>query len=255
MIADFAARLAVGLSASLLLITWREVPLRYFRTHTYIILGLWVVAALDSARGGIAHAAPLGAIVAAVLAYLASLSWGLGLTKPADWIDRALTIAGVIVLIVSPKFHAPAAFIATTSGSVASALVLGTIFSAMLLGHHYLTAPAMSMNPLRRFTRAGLIALIVRAGLAAWGLSIWLAGTGDSANSSLVDQGSIDSIILAARWLVGFGAVAVALVLALRTIAIRSTQSATGILYIALILVLFGEVTALILSRSSNLVL
>ncbi len=255
MIADFAARLAVGLSASLLLITWREVPLRYFRTHTYIILGLWVVAALDSARGGIAHAVPIGAIGAAVSAYLASLAWGLGLTKPAELIGRLLTIIGVIVLIVAPKFTAAPAFIMTTSGSLASAFVLGTIFSAMLLGHHYLTAPAMSMNPLRRFTRAGLIGLIVRAGLAAWGLTIWLHGRGNAVNASPIDDGSIDSIILAARWIVGFGAVAFALVLALRTIAIRSTQSATGILYIALILVLFGEVTALILARSSNLVL
>jgi hypothetical protein len=35
---------------------------------------------------------------------------------------------------------------------------------------------------------------------------------------------------------------------------IRSTQSATGILYIAMTLVLFGELTALILSRDAGIV-
>ena len=36
------------------------------------------------------------------------------------------------------------------SGRVASAFLLGATLSAMLLGHHYLTAPAMSIEPLKR---------------------------------------------------------------------------------------------------------
>jgi hypothetical protein len=41
----------------------------------------------------------------------------------------------------------------------------------------------------------------------------------------------------------------VATYLAWKTVAIRSTQSATGILYIAIVLVLFGELSGLILGR------
>ena len=42
---------------------------------------------------------------------------------------------------------------------------------------------------------------------------------------------------------------AVATYLTWKTVKIRSTQSATGILYIAMTLVLFGELTAMVLSR------
>jgi hypothetical protein len=45
-----------------------------------------------------------------------------------------------------------------------------------------------------------------------------------------------------------------ATVLAWKTVAIRSTQSATGILYIAMTLVLFGELSALILARQIGVV-
>ena len=50
MLADFAVRLAFGLSIATLLIPWRTVPLPFFRTQAQIILGLLVLAALDQAR-------------------------------------------------------------------------------------------------------------------------------------------------------------------------------------------------------------
>ncbi len=53
----------------------------------------------------------------------------------------------------------------------------------------------------------------------------------------------------------GFAAAGLAAVLARKTVAIRSTQSATGILYIATMFVLFGELTALILSRDAGIIL
>ncbi len=52
---------------------------------------------------------------------------------------------------------------------------------------------------------------------------------------------------------VGFVGPLVATVLAWKTVQIRSTQSATGILYIAMTLVLFGELTGLILSRGGGI--
>ena len=50
MLADFAVRLAFGLSLAAVLVSWREVPLPFFRTQAQIILGLLVLAALDQAR-------------------------------------------------------------------------------------------------------------------------------------------------------------------------------------------------------------
>jgi hypothetical protein len=48
---------------------------------------------------------------------------------------------------------------------------------------------------------------------------------------------------------------ALATFLAWETVRIRSTQSATGILYIAMTLVLFGELTAMILAGDAGVVL
>jgi hypothetical protein len=47
---------------------------------------------------------------------------------------------------------------------------------------------------------------------------------------------------------------AVASWLTWQTVQIRSTQSATGILYIAMTLVLFGELTAMVLSHEAGVV-
>ena len=55
-------------------------------------------------------------------------------------------------------------------------------------------------------------------------------------------------IFLAARWGMGFAGAAIATFMTWKTAQIRSTQSATGILYILMIFVLFGELSSMILS-------
>jgi hypothetical protein len=51
----------------------------------------------------------------------------------------------------------------------------------------------------------------------------------------------------------GIVGVGLATALTWKTVAIRSTQSATGILYIAMTLLLFGELSSLILARDLRL--
>ena len=58
-------------------------------------------------------------------------------------------------------------------------------------------------------------------------------------------------MFLAARWGMGFVGSAIAIFMTWKTAQIRSTQSATGILYIAMIFVLFGELTSMILAGPS----
>ena len=59
---------------------------------------------------------------------------------------------------------------------------------------------------------------------------------------------AIDATFVAMRWGMGIVGAGVSVYLARRTAAIRSTQSATGILYITTIFVLFGELAALVMS-------
>jgi hypothetical protein len=122
------------------------------------------------------------------------------------------------------------------SGRLSSAFLMGSTLSAMLLGHYYLTAPAMSIDPLRRFVRCMACGLGLRAAVAALALGI-SSGVAGPSHAAL----AIDPLFLGMRWGMGFLGPVVATVLAWKTVQIRSTQSATGILYIALAFVLIGE--------------
>ncbi len=59
---------------------------------------------------------------------------------------------------------------------------------------------------------------------------------------------TLDPTFLAMRWGMGVLGAGVSVFLARRTAAIRSTQSATGILYITTIFVLFGELASMAMS-------
>jgi hypothetical protein len=126
---------------------------------------------------------------------------------------------------------------------------MGSTLTAMLLGHHYLTAPAMSIDPLKRFVRCLALGLGIRGVIAAIALGIWLAGPGASSAGS---TGGSLVLFLAIRWGMGLVGPALATFLTWKTVEIRSTQSATGILYIAMTLVLFGELTSIVLSRETG---
>jgi hypothetical protein len=133
------------------------------------------------------------------------------------------------------------------AGRLASAFLLGATLTAMLLGHYYLTAPTMSIAPLKQFVRCMAWGLGARALLAALGWWLWQEGTDGSHG-----PGQVSGFFLAIRWGMGFAGPALATLLTWKTVAIRATQSATGILFIALTFVLFGELTALILARDAG---
>src|ERR1700689_815590 len=81
MLADFVIRLAFGLSITSLMISWRAVPLPFFRTQTQVILGLLVLGALDQARAAGQTLSLWLVVASAILAYISAVAWGLGLPK------------------------------------------------------------------------------------------------------------------------------------------------------------------------------
>lgn len=231
---DFALRLAAGLAGMLLATPWRVVPPAFFRTHCLVMLGLLVVGALFSAGGAILWAC----VAAAALTYVASIGWGLGIRRIGAPATAGVLALGASALIAaSPDPRAAAA-------RLSSGFLMAATLSAMLLGHHYLTAPAMSIRPLERFLRCMAAALAIRALVALPDLPAWL-GLASA-------RGPSDPLGLAMRWGMGLLAPAVATALAWSTVRIRSTQSATGILYIAMTMVLTGELTDMI-SRTGGM--
>jgi hypothetical protein len=244
MLADFAVRLAFGLDLALLLTSWRAVPPRFFRIQTQVILGVLVLAGLAQARaraGGPAWS--VGLVVAgALLAYLATVSWGLGRPRLGMAAEMLAALATAAWMTAASQAQDVGAWAMGTAIRGASGFLMGTTLTAMLLGHYYLIAQSMTIEPLKR--AVALIAL----GLAARGMLALIALSCDQAPrfGSQVGRLAADLPLLAARWGVGFAGAAVSVYLADRTVRIRSTQSATGILYVTTIFVLFGELAAMI---------
>src|SRR5262249_46133566 len=129
------------------------------------------------------------------------------------------------------------------------AALLGAATTAMLMGHSYLIAPAMSLRPLFILLGALGVSLAMRIGLAAVGLWLW---TGEAAGSNL--EGEL-VLWLAVRWGTGFIGPLVLGWMAWETAKIRSTQSATGILYVVVILCFLGELTSQLLQTRTGFVL
>jgi hypothetical protein len=249
MLADFAIRLACGLALLLLIAPWRIVPPTFFRTHSQVILGLLVLAALDLSQDGAPGPVAAWVIAAAALAFVASLVWGLGLPRVAVPITALLVLIAGGVLVVVSRGGGGVLWALNAAGRLDSSFLMGATLTAMLLGHHYLTAPAMSIEPLKRFVRCMAWGLGTRVLLAALGWWVWHQGIAGSHGG-----GGVSPLFLAIRWGMGFAGPLLATVLTWKTVEIRSTQSATGILYIAMTLVLFGELSAMILTRSAGVV-
>jgi hypothetical protein len=260
MVAVFAIRLAAGMLACLLILPRKQVHPRFYRTHFLTALGLAGLATAFAWKDAFGLAAVLlGAGVA--LTFAGSVVWslegapgGLGLAvltvpvlggalclldaeanrrREADWELEAWNA-------LAP----PGPTAGVVAANVASAALLGTALSAMLMGHSYLIAPGMSLAPLLRLIAAAGVAVLARGAVDGWSLWRWTAAHPSA------KLGNDLLLWLPFRWLVGF-----ALPLGLGWMAwqcarIRSTQSATGILYVVVIFCFLGELTDQLLRAS-----
>ena len=127
---------------------------------------------------------------------------------------------------------------------MSSGLLLGFTMAAMLLGHWYLNSPTMELAPLRRLILALAAAIAVQGGVSAAGL--W--GNIDMGHPFTTEW----VLFLLIRWLFGLVGVSLLAWMAWQTLKIPNTQSATGILYVAVIGTFVGETMALLLSSESS---
>ena len=134
------------------------------------------------------------------------------------------------------------------AGELSSAALLGTATTAMLMGHSYLIAPSMSLTPLLRLLAALFASILVRAALSGMGLWFW------TVQHSLLSLNDV-TLLLPLRWGLGFMAPLVLGVLAWQTARMRSTQSATGILYVVVIFCFLGELIGQLLYGMTGFIL
>jgi hypothetical protein len=246
MTAIFLLRVAVGLIAGLALLSPTLVNPRFYKAQFWITFGLSLGAAVfASDLAGPVLWIALGC--ALLLAFIGSVVWSLE-GAPGGRLIVALTgIALAVCLGLAEWSQKDSGDLARRlAGDATSAALLGSALTAMLLGHFYLIAPGMSLKPLMRMLAALSLAVLLRLTVAAAGLWSW------TAEHSLTNLNDVTILWLPLRWGVGFVAPLVLAWMAWQAARLRSTQSATGILYVAVIFCFLGELSGQLLWNTTG---
>jgi len=274
MIALFVLKLSVGVALMWWLMPRKEVTDGFFRIQMRVLLGLAVLIALLLAAGHTWSPAPDAlpssesanspvdlatangkwsvetvtwwirglAIAAGMISYAGSIFWALGRRLPGNLCIHLLTALLVVALglhsvNVPNQSSIPQQLLADFS----SAAVLGSVMTAMLLGHWYLTTPTMSINPLWWFNYAILASAVLRLAASGWAAVV----------HDLPGSDATQTIWLSLRWLGGIVAPILVVMMVWRILKHRNTQSATGVFFAGLIVVFMGEMTAALLERDT----
>ncbi len=245
---QFIFRLSFGVAVAMRMTSYKSVTSEFYRVHLWLLMGLNSFAVLavnsaDSAQYPNQRWVFALAIVAAVISYVGSVIW---LYEKQRAGNVALFLVSLACLLAAALATPMAGENSASNLSMllldlmTGGLLLGVTLSAMLLGHWYLSTPTMQLVPLKRLVLMMAGAIIARAIVCAIGLAIYCSSKGAVATNVWA--------FLALRWLAGLiGALALARLTWL-TLKIPNTQSATGILYAALILVFIGELVSKLLS-------
>ncbi len=241
---QFVYRLAWGLAGAMAVTSPRWVTSGYFRVHLYVVLGLATLA-LAVAWQDPTRFEWFPAVGVMLLSYVGSVCWLYErprLGKIALWLVAGLAVWGA--WLSAPPCHSSGmAFWLRSLDPIAGGLVLGSTMAAMLLGHWYLNTPTMRLDPLRRLIALMAVAVALRAVLCGCGLVLEWSTTGVPATDRV--------LFVALRWLAGvLGTWGVAW-MAWQTLKIPNTQSATGLLYVAVITTFLGELTSQLLSADT----
>ena len=236
MFETFCLRLAAGLVLALLVLPAGVVQPRFYRIHLLIVLGLTVAAGM-AVRETVADLFWVALGLAGAACVAGNWCWALAGAPGGQaslWISAAALTACLASLSLGPE-TAPAGVWPIVNDLTAAGL-LGMAVTAMLMGHWYLIAPTLSLEPLLRLLAALAGATGLRLLVAALGL--W---AGMSAATMTDDPAAL--LWLGVRWGAGFVGILVLTWMAWQAARIRSTQSATGILYVVVIFAFLGELT------------
>jgi hypothetical protein len=241
LLVSFLCRFGWGMCVGLLL-TPATVPPGFFRVNLLVVLGLATLASLATAAAVPDLPWWLPA-TAAVAAWIGGVLWLAMRVRPA----RVATLVAAVCLAaaawrVEGIGRGGLAAAALGGGGLVSGLLVGLTVHAMLLGHWYLNAPGMRVDILDRMVRWTLLAWALAAALATAGLPSLFAEAGDPPTIALAGL----------RWLSGLVGLPILLVMSRRTLEIPNTQSATGILYVACLAAVSGELTAQLLAERAG---
>lgn len=251
-LALFLIQIAAGLVLALPVVGRREAGVKFLRLNLAIVAALVLLALVAHRLAGAEEASALDALLVALVAALA-----LVLRYPKRRVYRlaygALLAASLLVPPVIWHWTVrPPSWAWSLAGAWSATAVLGSVNAAMLLGHWYLVVRGMSIDPLLRLCRLLIGSCVVRTLVVV--LAVVTIGAGGWGRDTPFWELAVRQGIF--FWMrVGWGLI---FPLALwpmiwGTARIRSTMAATGILYVAVVAVVIGEVLALVLALMARL--
>ena len=241
------SQLSVGGIALLAIIAKRQLGLSFFRLNGMIFFLLFGLAVPGIPIGE--AATPWDrAVIVLTLAYSLVLFvyvvtfWIKKEAHPVLWLYAAACL-GVSLVLASGWLYAAragggAATVLIPTTFLLSALVLGSSLLGMLLGHRYLTNPHLPMSHLNFLARVFLIAVLLQGGFT---LAVFWFGLSPDVAFAALRLESVLGLFLWIRLAIGIAGPLVLAIMILNTIRYRANMSATGLLYIAVIMVMAGE--------------
>ena len=247
---QFLLRGSFGMAAAMAGTSPKQVTSGYYRNHLYVILGMNVLATLAA----VSHASEFPVwppLAAAVLSYLGAVAW-LYEKKRVGIIFLATVALVCLIGTWSIRPREVAATTATNESSypgqtflrffdpLSGGLLLGVTLAAMFLGHWYLNTPTMKLAPLKQLVLAMGAAVLLRAAVC---------GTGLALTCEYGPPHALSLWFVLLRWLSGLIGTLGVVWMTWETLKIPNTQSATGILYVGVILTFIGELASLLMSQ------
>lgn len=167
-------------------------------------------------------------------------------TPLASFFLGVLSILGAIVLEIT-TLHPYPLHIPMILNSGLSTLLLGFSMNAMLLGHWYLVQPKLSIKELKRICLVLIVLIALRFLFGSYGLYNLIGGKSELEIYQYLFSSS-PGIFVLMRWFWGLlGPLALAYPI-WSTVKMRSTQSATGLLYVIVLFIVTGEILSLYLA-------
>jgi protein NrfD len=246
----FLTHLGVGIALTLAFVS-RDAGVKFFRFNAGLAAILIAIAVAFRYRQP-ADAALVALLVseAALVLYWGTVGRMLARVRPAI-VSTALS-AGLMAIVLQALAltvgESLPMRLLTVASFVSSAAFLGGACTAMILGHWYLVIPSLEIRHLQSIVKVHIASMVVRIAVVAAavfaGIVLWESQSiGDGADFRGYIT-SLDGVFFWQRVLFGLAGPALLSYLTWETAKIRSTQSATGILYVDFFTVVVGEVLA-----------
>lgn len=259
-------QLAVGLGLFNVLTPSRDLGGGFFALHGILALPAALVAGFVSTSNGLLFRGEAGSRWPAWLfwIFVAALALHTLFSRVQQLlVARLVLIPGVVaggVLLTTRANVAPLAggglgTVWVGGGLLLGALLIGAVVWAMNLGHWYLVSKTLPFQLLARGSEAfGALALLrmLFAIVALGFIAKRSFGAAGEAMETLVDPMK-DGLFFWSRVLWGLLAPVVLAPFIIRTARMKSNQAATGLLYVALVFVMVGELLATYLTLRSGL--